>query len=98
MSNTDIFFDRLHDELPPVFTREFAAEKTGNIFSAKTLSNIDSSGTGPSVKVRIGKKVGYERESFIQWLKNKVKSDGCCYVKNNFDDYHMPDTTRFRKF
>lgn len=96
MSNDEVFFDRLRDELPPVFTREFASQKTGNLFSSKTLSNLDSLGTGPSVKVKIGKKVGYERDSFIRWLRGKMKNDS--YVKNNFNDYYMPVSSPFRTF
>ena len=57
----ELFFERLREELPPVFTREFASQKMGCLYTAKSLSNADSSGTGPSVKVKIGKKVGYER-------------------------------------
>lgn len=35
MFGDDVFFDQLRKELPPVFTREFASEKIGRIFSAK---------------------------------------------------------------
>ena len=65
MFGDDVFFDQLRKELPPVFTREFASEKIGRIFSAKSMSNADALGIGPSVKVKIGKKVGYERDSFL---------------------------------
>lgn len=71
----EVFFDQLRKELPSVFTREFDSEKIGRIFSAKSMSNADSLGTGPSVKVRIGKKIGYERDSFLQWLRGKMKYD-----------------------
>ena len=35
MFGDEIFLDQLRKELPPVFTREFASEKIGRIFSAK---------------------------------------------------------------
>ena len=47
----------------------------GRIFSAKSMSNVDALGTGPAVKVKIGKKIGYERDSFIRWLRGKMKHD-----------------------
>ena len=75
MFGDEIFFDQLRKELPPVFTREFASEKIGRIFSAKSMSNVDALGTGPAVKVKIGKKIGYERDSFIRWLRGKMKHD-----------------------
>lgn len=67
------FFIALEKELPPVFTRQVAAQKTGGLISAKTLSNLDSLDRGPSVKVRIGTKIGYERASFLEWLRGRMK-------------------------
>ena len=72
MFRDEVFFDQLRKELPPVFTREFAYEKIGRIFSAKSMSNADALGTGPAVKVKIGKKIGYERDSFLQYLRGKM--------------------------
>lgn len=66
---TDVFFTSLEKTLPPVFTRTEAAKHLGGILSARTLNNIDWRGEGPEVRVRIGKKVGYERASFMQWLR-----------------------------
>jgi len=67
------FFTTLEKELPPLFTRQLASQKTGGLISAKTLSNLDSLNRGPSVKVRIGSKVGYERANFLQWLRGRMK-------------------------
>lgn len=68
----DIFLKKLESELPPIFTRNFISQKIGGIFSAKTLANVDCLGVGPSVKIKIGKKIGYERESFLVWLRTKM--------------------------
>ena len=46
MFGDEVFFEQLRKELPPVFTREFASEKIGRIFSAKSMSNADALGTG----------------------------------------------------
>ena len=97
MFGDEIFLDQLRKELPPVFTREFASEKIGRIFSAKSMSNADALGIGPSVKVRIGKKVGYERDSFLQWLRGKMKHDAP-HVKKENTFHYMHDSTPFRTF
>lgn len=70
---TEAFFTALTQELPPVFSRETASRLMGGILTPKTLSNIDGLGNGPSVKVRLGKKIGYEKHSFIEWLRNKLR-------------------------
>lgn len=60
MITTDIFFTNLKSALsPPVFTRG-SNETSGGLLSAKTLNNIDYKGEG-EVRVRVGKKIGYER-------------------------------------
>lgn len=97
MFEDKIFFDQLRKELPPVFTREFASEKIGRIFSAKSMSNADTLGIGPSVKVRIGKKVGYERDSFIQWLRGKIKRNAH-YIKKENTLHYTPNSTPFKTF
>jgi hypothetical protein len=65
-----IFFNQLEKELPPVFTRNVAANLLGGLFSAHSLRNLDSKKKGPQVKIRFGRKVAYEKENFLKWLKN----------------------------
>ena len=67
------FFHSLEKELPPIFTRQLVSQKTGGLISAKTLSNLDSLHKGPSVKVRVGSKVGYERSDFLKWLRGRMQ-------------------------
>lgn len=71
---TDCFFDALEQELPPVFTREVASKCMGGLLTPKTMSNADAMGYGPPVRVKLGKKVGYERKSFMCWLRQKLKA------------------------
>ena len=52
---------------------------------------------GPAVKVKIGKKIGYERDSFLQWLRGKMKHDAP-HVKKENTFHYMPDSTPFRTF
>ena len=67
------FITTIRNSLPPVFTRDVAASKLGGLLGAKTLKNIDHRGEGPGTKVRMGKKVLYERDNFIDWLKQYYK-------------------------
>lgn len=71
----DDFFRELSRTLPPIFTRETASRMIGGIFSPRTLSNLDAAGKGPSRKLRIGKKVAYAREDFLNWLRGMLRSD-----------------------
>ena len=72
-ATVESIFAKIGQSLPPVFTRDVAVKSLGGLIQAKTLSNIDNRGEGPMSKVRIGKKVLYEREDFIDWLKKYNK-------------------------
>ena len=71
---TEDFFKALERELPPMVSRAEASRATGGLISAKTLSNNDALHIGPCGKIRIGSKVGYTRESFIAYLRNKLQT------------------------
>lgn len=68
------FFKAIERELPPVFTRQVASQAIGGLMSPKTLSNLDALNQGPQVKVHLGNRVGYERDSFLQWLRDRLRS------------------------
>lgn len=68
----DCFLDDLQKLLPPLFTRETASKMTGGIFTPKTLSNFDAAGNGPRRKIRVGKKIVYAKDDFIEWLRNMM--------------------------
>ncbi len=65
----EYLYHTLGKNLPPFFTRREIVKYLGGLFSAKTLSNIDSANNG-APKQLMGKKVVYEKDSFIQWLRN----------------------------
>lgn len=67
------FFTSLENCLPPLFDRETAAKCLGGIISPKTLANLDSLGKGPKYAMRIGKKIAYEKVSFLEWIKSRIK-------------------------
>jgi len=66
------FLDGLRNLLPPIFSRETASKMIGGIFTPRTLSNFDAAGRGPKKKVRIGKRVAYEKEDFLDWLQGMM--------------------------
>ena len=74
MYGTDSFFNALEKELPPVFTRDVASKCMGGLLTPKTMSNADALGTGPSIRVRLGKKIAYERTSFMHWLRKRLSA------------------------
>ena len=90
-------FYQLRKELPPVFTREFASEKIGRIFSAKSMSNADALGIGPSVKVKIGKEWDMKEIRSFNGYEEKMKHDAP-HVKKENNVYYMPNSTPFRTF
>ncbi|MDR0571409.1 MAG: hypothetical protein LBG48_01000 [Rickettsiales bacterium] len=69
MSDANIS-DSLNKELPAYFSRQEASKYIGGLFRANTLRNLDSQGKGPTVKLRVGRKILYERKNFIDWLIN----------------------------
>ncbi len=69
---SDQFFQAIEKALPPTFSRQTASQVLGNIIAPKTFANLDSLGQGPP-RVRLGSKVGYERESFMMWLRQRLK-------------------------
>jgi hypothetical protein len=64
------FFAGLEKNMPEIFSRQEASKMIGNILSSATLNNLDSKKLGPKNLKQIGKKVCYEKHSFIDWLKS----------------------------
>ena len=67
-----LILESLRRELPPTFTRATAAKMTGGLFTAGTLANLDCHGKGPGGSL-IGRKMVYERESFVSWLEKRMQ-------------------------
>jgi hypothetical protein len=70
---TNDFFREIEKALPPVVSRVEASKITGGLISAKTLSNEDALRKGPKGKIRIGAKVGYTRDAFMDYLRRKFR-------------------------
>lgn len=66
--------EQLRENLPPFFSRQFICKQLGGALTPKTLSNLDAMREGPENRICMGKKVLYERESFLDWLSQRVVS------------------------
>lgn len=72
MSKKNIL-SNLQSDLPAVVVRREVLRLTGGLISPRALANLDSAGLGPKGRVRIGRLVGYERESFVSWLSDRMQ-------------------------
>ncbi|MFV0348198.1 MAG: hypothetical protein ACK5JO_06385 [Halodesulfovibrio sp.] len=71
--NSSAFYKAIEAALPPVFTRKTASQAIGGLISPKTFSNLNALGQGPSVAGKLGSKVAYERDSFMKWLRQRLR-------------------------
>lgn len=61
----------LAETLPQILTRKDIGKFFGSLISPRYLANLDSSKKGPK-KARIGHKVVYQREDFLEWLNSRI--------------------------
>jgi hypothetical protein len=65
-------FKSLAKKWPSAFiAREKINEFTGGLISSGYIANLDCRGEGPET-IKIGRKVCYPLEPFIEWLKSRV--------------------------
>ena len=57
----------LSSKLPVVMTRKDVEKHFGGLYTTGYLANLDSEKKGPK-KGRIGRKVVYKSDDFIEWL------------------------------
>ena len=57
----------------PIISRREAAKLTGGLISEKYLANLDCNGQGPSHRVNIGRRTGYNSASFADWLAKRIE-------------------------
>ncbi len=72
LQKTEAFFQALEKSLPAAFSRKEAAAALKGVYTACALANIDCKGQGP-FRMRIGRVVVYERNSFLAWLRGRAK-------------------------
>ena len=52
----------------PIVSRSEIKNFTGGLLSPGTLANLDCRGLGPRNKIRMNRRVAYEKDSLIEWL------------------------------
>lgn len=92
----DQFFSGLKEKLPPLFTRKYACQMLGGLYSPKALSNLDSAGKGPSLKMMSGKSILYEKSSFLNWLYSTIKPKK--EIQNRPSNRHVKDNVDRSRF
>ena len=60
-------------ELPLIVSRKLLSKILGGLISARTIANRDCLGLSPKVKVRIGRNIGYTRQSVLEWLEELLQ-------------------------
>ncbi|WP_285906416.1 hypothetical protein [Pseudodesulfovibrio pelocollis] len=65
----------LKEKLPPLFCRRRVEELTGGLLTVCNLIKLDKEGLGPQ-SFKMGRKVGYEKESFLLWLEQRLAPRG----------------------
>lgn len=53
-------------------TRESIEMFTGGAIKARSIANLDSLGLGPPNKMRLGRKVVYQRDAVMEWLQDRL--------------------------
>ena len=52
--------------------RQHVKEFSGGLLDPRTMANLDSAGTGPTGRIKIGRKVIYPVQDLITWLEEKA--------------------------
>jgi hypothetical protein len=72
MSNVD--FSSLVERWPSSYVARQEIERfTGGIVNSKYLANLDAQGKGPRGRIRVGRKIAYPVDTFIQWLQSRAE-------------------------
>jgi hypothetical protein len=65
--------EKLIRELPPVISRHKVEEITGGVVTVGALRKFDCTGEGPAERIKAGRRVGYDREVFVEWFINRCQ-------------------------
>lgn len=68
-------FDEMKKNWPsPVVVRQqlHLDRFAGGLLNARTLANLDSAGKGPKGRIKVGRKVGYQVDYLIEWMRNRA--------------------------
>ena len=57
----------------PIVQRSHIKKLTGGLLDGKTVANYDSLGTGPPKRFRMGNKIFYPVDEFLDWFIKRSK-------------------------
>ena len=64
-------FDEMAKKWPSsIVARSEISKFTGGLFSSGRMRNLDSQGKGPKIRIRSGRKIAYNVEDLIEWLRD----------------------------
>lgn len=66
---------KIRAELPAAFARSEVPKLIPGI-SKGALANADCLGAGPAGRFKVGRRVYYERDAFIEWLQSRGGAEG----------------------
>jgi hypothetical protein len=69
--------DEMEKNLKQIVTRRDLSEALGGLVAYRTWANRDSLGTGPEVKIKIGRTVGYPKQAVMDWLRKNLTITKC---------------------
>lgn len=58
----------------PLVSRDSVEKFTGGAITQRTIANHDSKGIGPQGRFKIGRKVCYPVNAFIEWLETRTEA------------------------
>lgn len=64
--------EQMRTNLPVAFGRQSIDHLLPGVLTSKTLANMSSKGEGPPF-FRQGRKVMYERDTFLEWLHQRIR-------------------------
>ena len=67
-------FDEMADNWPSeIIARTEIKVFTGGLITPGYIANLDSKGEGPLGRIRSGRKTGYQKRQFVQWLRERSR-------------------------
>ena len=65
-------FDEMADNWPSeIIARTEIKVFTGGLINPRYLANLDCRGEGPAGRIKSGRKTGYRKRAFVQWLRER---------------------------
>jgi hypothetical protein len=76
MMEIDSVLEKLKAAWPsPLVARCELGRFSGGMLHGRTVANLDSLGQGPP-RIRIGRKIGYDRDGLLEWLRGRMGRPG----------------------